>query len=204
MSKASYSKKPVVTYCEGNYMFQIGKTEWELVVKSYNKRRKRTFFERLIGFDPNEPVKRTSFFDIINEDETDYHCIIGFRDQEFGQFTYTKLNKEQCMIGGGIVIASKHAFKESNRSNDEEKLMMDIIEESSIMNGATITSEDKVNQGELKDKYEMRLTRDRHLVVNGYHYAFVAASYASLLHFDGFEDFAQAEDFGDSSFPNLF
>lgn len=199
----SYKKIPVVEYQDGYFFFQFGKTDWEYDVSQNKQSKKRSLWDRIIGYDPNAPIKRTSFFDIVYEDETHFDCLIGFKDDSSGQFTYTKLLKKGCMIQDGVVIASKNSFMEASRSNDEEQLMMDIIEESSIINGATIMVEEKVEQGELKQKYKVSLTKERQLVVNGYHYIFVAAAYAPLFFFDGYEDFIQGGDFADGGMDGL-
>lgn len=204
-------KFPYVTYPEDRLLFQFGKTDWELDLKDRKTQHKRSFFDRIIGFDPNKPIKRTSFFDIVDEDEHFYHCIIGFRDDVSGQFTYTLLCKESdppnsifCAIDDGLVLVSKQAFLEASKQNSEADFMMGIIEESALCNGAKIDSEDQLKKGKLKDKYKISLTRKRQLVVNGYHYAFIASSYALLYGFDGYDDFMTGHDMIDVDTGGMF
>lgn len=188
-------KFPYVTYPEEMLLFQYGKTDWELIVNHHGQQ-KKTLLDRIIGFDPNKPIKRTSFFDIVGEDENYYHCVIGFHDDVSGQFTYTLLCKENdptnqvfCLIDDGLILVSKQAFCEATKQNSEADFILGIIEESALYNGAKIISEDQVAKGTLKDKYKISLTKKRQLVVNGYHYAFIASSYAALYLFDGYDDF---------------
>lgn len=204
-------KFPYVTYPEEMLLFQFGKTDWELALNDHKAPQKRSLLERIIGFDPNKPIKRTSFFDIVSEDEHFYHCVIGFRDDISGQFTYTLLCKENdpannifCAIDDGLVLVSKEAFCEASKQNSEADFMMGIIEESALYNGATIDSEDKVAKGELTDKYKISLTRKRQLIVNGYHYAFIASSYALLYGFDGYDDFMTGNDMIDVDTGGMF
>jgi len=188
-------KFPYVTYPEEMLLFQYGKTDWELIVNPQGQH-KKTIIDRIIGFDPNKPIKRTSFFDIVGEDDNYYHCVIGFHDDISGQFTYTLLCKENdpinkvfCLIDDGLILVSKQAFCETLKQTSEADFILGTIEESALYNGAKIISEDQVAKGTLKDKYKILLTKKRQLVVNGYYYAFIASSYAALYLFDGYEEF---------------
>lgn len=204
-------KFPYVTYPEDMLLFQFGKTDWELNLNDPRAQQKKRLLDRIIGFDPNKPIKRTSFFDIVDEDEHFYHCVIGFRDDVSGEFTYTLLCKENdsvnnvfCAINDKLVLVSKQAFWEASKQNSEANFMMGIIEESALYNGAKIETEDLVAKGKLKDKYKISLTRKRQLVVNGYHYAFIASSYALLYGFDGYDDFMTGNDMIDVDTGGLF
>jgi hypothetical protein len=58
-----------------------------------------------------------------------------------------------------------------------------------LHNVVRIIEEDKVEQGELKNKYKISLTRNCQLVVYGYYYAFIASSYVVLYQLDGYEGY---------------
>jgi hypothetical protein len=188
-------KTPLVKYPKGMLLFQIGKTDWELEVSRDKGQKKRSFLDRMIGFDPNEPIKRTSFFDIVAEEEDYYHCVIGFRDKTSGEFTYTRVRKgAESLISDGMMLISRSAFLEGDNPSQEEAFIMNVVEESAIHHGARIVSEKLVERGDLKNKYKISLTRNRQLVVNGYHYAFIASSFVVLHVFDGYEEVIEGGD----------
>lgn len=188
-------KKPNVKYPDGMLLFQIGKTDWELEVRNETTAKKKSLLDRIIGFDPNEPIKRTSFFDIVAEEEEYFHCVIGFRDKTSGEFTYTRVRKgSDCIISDGMMLVSKKAFLEGQNPSQEEAFIMGVVLESALHQGAIIVREDLVERGDLKNKYKITLTRNRQLVVNGYHYAFIASSFVVLHAFDGYDDFMESED----------
>lgn len=206
MSEFTNVKKiPFVEYPDEMLLFQIGKTDWELEVNKKKTTQKRSFVDCLIGFDPNEPIKRTSYFDIVAEEDDYFHCVIGFRDKTSGEFTYTRVRKgRDCIIHDGLMLVSKNALLEGQNPSQEEALIIDVAEESAIPNGARIVSEDRVKQGELKHKYKISLTRNRQLVVNGYHYAFIVSSFVVLHQFDGYEDFLDSGDGIDLDIGGIF
>lgn len=188
-------KKPNVKYPDGMLLFQIGKTDWELEVRNERTTQKKSFLDRIIGFDPNESIKRTSFFDIVAEDEEYFHCVIGFRDKTSGEFTYTRVRKGcDCVISDGMMLVSKKAFLEGQNPSQEEAFIMGVVLESALHQEAIIVREDLVERGELKNKYKITLTRNRQLVVNGYHYAFIASSFVVLHVFDGYDDVMESGD----------
>lgn len=187
-------KTPEVKYPDGMLLFQIGKTDWELEVSSETTT-KKSILDRIIGFDPNRPIKRTSFFDIVAEEEDYYHCVIGFRDKTSGEFAYTRVRKgSDCIISDDMMLVSKKAFLEGQNPSQEEAFIMGVVLESALHQGAKIIQEDLLKRGDLKNKYKISLTRNRQLVVNGYHYAFIASTFVVLHVFDGYEDFIDGGD----------
>ncbi|RXI95540.1 hypothetical protein DS745_24110 [Anaerobacillus alkaliphilus] len=196
-------KKPFVKHPDGMFLFQIGKTDWKLDVKRVGK--KRSLLDRMIGFNPNEPIKRTSYFDIVAEEENYYHCVIGFRDKVSGEFTYTRIRKgSDCIINEGIMLVSPAAFLEGSNPSEEESFILAVVEESALHQGSQLLSEDLVPRGELKNRYKISLSRNRQLIVNGYHYAFIASGFVLLHLFDGYEEFLDSSDGIDLDLGGIF
>ncbi len=196
-------KVPFVNHPDGMFLFQVGKTDWKLDVK--NAGRKRSLLDRIIGFNPNEPIRRTSYFDIVAEEDDYYHCVIGFKDKVSGEFTYTRIRKGSgCIIDESIVLVSPAAFQEGSNPSEEESFILAVIEEAALHQGAEIVAEDRVPIGELKNKYKISLSRNRQLIVNGYHYAFIASSFVFLHLIDGYEELLSSSDAIDLDLGGIF
>jgi hypothetical protein len=84
---------------------------------------------------------------------------------------FSSVNRHRCHFGfQKTYIGAWHLCNLVFNPSQEEAFLMGVVEESALHNGVRIIEEDKVEQGELKNKYKISLTRNRQLVVYGYHY----------------------------------